>query len=218
MPAVSEKQLVHLAGLNSLPQTRANGFRKGCIPYNKGTKVMLDRECEFCSKPFQIAQSALSRIAHRSGHFCSRKCMYASRVKNSLREKIRPLYEQGKAYKEIGSELNLNPQTIGSQVYRMKIADRYGDGIFSTASKKGIRAILRDDYGIENCELCGYERTIEIAHVLEQKNGGDYLLDNCLLLCPNCHHLFDHKLLDQSEIDKLKKITRLNGNLARRLG
>jgi len=217
MPAVSERRLEHLKKLNALPQTRANGFQKGSKPWNYGTKVMTTLNCQLCGKEFQISQSQLKRETHHSGRFCSKKCFYAFKVKHSLREQIRPLYENGKTYKEIGQELNLPPFTVGSQVYRMKIKDRYGDGINSFTSKKRLRHLLKEYHQVDGCELCGYSRTIEIAHIVETKNGGGHFMDNCIVLCPNCHHLFDHNMLNEDEKKGLRKIARLNGNLERRL-
>ena len=223
----SEKQRIHLEKLNGLPKSAEEissliatsvptRFHKGMTPWNKGTKVMVTLNCQFCEAEFQLPQAQLKRQERGAGRYCSKSCFYDAKKKYSLREKIRPLYESGKTYKEIGAILNLNPFTIGSQVYRMKIADRYGNGINSPGSKKRVRHLLKDYHGIESCELCGYGRTTDVAHVVEVKNGGGHFIDNCLLLCPNCHHLFDHKLLNSIEIEKLKGIARLNGNLARR--
>lgn len=213
----SEKQITHLKRLNSLPQARANGFKKGHKPWNSGTAVMVERQCGFCDTTFEVRESSLKREAHHPGLFCSKSCFYSHKRKFGIQAQIKELYEQGKTYQEIGNILNRHPAMIGSQVYRMKIADRYGDGRNHPASKKRIRHLLKEYHGIDGCELCGYSRTTELSHVIETKNGGGLFLDNCILLCPNCHHLFDYKLLNPSEIKKLKRITRLNGNLARRL-
>ena len=191
-------------------------FQKGMTPWNKGTKVMVTRSCQFCEKEFQVYQAYLKRVGHGGGRFCSKSCFYNHKRKFGIQAQIKELYEQGKTYKEIGEIMGRHPAMIGSQVYRMKIADRFGDGRNHPASKKRIRHLLKDYHGIESCELCGYSRTTDVSHVIETKKGGGLFLDNCLLLCPNCHHLFDHKLLNSSEMKTLKRITRLNGNLARR--
>ena len=217
MPSVSPKQTMHLERLNKLPQVKARRFQKGQKPWNAGTKVILDRHCEFCGKQFQIPLAQLNREAHHSGRFCSKECMYNFRKKYGIRAQIKELYERGKTYNEIGQILNKSPSGVAGQVYRMKIADRFGDGIYSTASKGRVRTLLKEQYNIEECELCGYDRTTEIAHTIEKKNGGHYLLGNCILLCPNCHHLFDHNGLTQDEKDKLLAINRLNGKLKERL-
>lgn len=210
---LSEKQEAHLKRLEELPQVRRARFQRGHKPWNYGTEVIVSRKCQFCGKSFLIRETQLKRDR---GIYCSQICFYNSRKKYGVRAQIKTLYEQGKTYKEIGQILGKDPANIAGQIYRMGIANRFGDGIFSKASRDKIKTLLAKQ-GITNCELCGYQRVIEVAHITERKNGGKYLLDNSILLCPNCHHLFDHKLLTWQEKAKIKKISRLNGNLARRL-
>lgn len=214
---LSEKKKAHLERLRNLPQVKAGRFQKGRKPWNYGTKVMLDRDCEFCGGHFQIAQSQLSRIAHRSGRFCSKECFYKAKRKYGRTSQAQKLYEEGKTYKEIASEMGILPATVASIIYRAKIADRYGDGIFNSATRQRVKQLLRDKYGIRECELCGYNRATDLAHIIEKKNGGEYLLSNCLLLCPNCHHLFDYNMLTDIEKNKLRRIARLSSNLQGRL-
>ena len=216
MPATSEAQIAHLAKLNSLPQTRIRGFYKGHTPWNKGIKIILNRQCQFCGAAFQIAQSQINREAHRSGTYCSLQCFYNAKKKFGRQAQAKQLYDAGKSYKEIAENMGIMPSTVAGIIYRMKIADRYGDGIFMSSTRNRMRRLLADD-GIVGCELCDYSRTTDVAHIIERKNGGTYLKDNCIVLCPNCHHLFDYNMLTETEKDKLRKISRLNGNLERRL-
>ena len=90
-------------------------------------------------------------------------------------------------------------------------------GKLNASTRDSLRHILKEQYGVDSCELCGYIRITEVAHIIEKRNGGKYLANNCLLLCPNHHHLFDHSLLKLEEIKKLQAIDRLNGNLQGRL-
>jgi len=191
-------------------------YSKEHIPWNKGNKVLVERICEFCGGTFQISQAQAKRMEHHTGRFCSKECFYAFKVNHSLREQIKPLYQRGKTVREIGAELKISPFTVSSQISRMKIKDRFGDGVYSSVSRRGLKHLLVKQ-GIVSCELCDYQRTTEIAHIIERKNGGEFLFNNCILLCPNCHYLFDNNLLTESEKNKLKHIARLNGNLARRL-
>ena len=213
----SEKQAIHLARINNLPQAKVGRFQKGNRPWNAGTKVMGNCVCGFCGNQFQIPLAQLRREAHHSGRFCSKECFYNARKKYGVRAQILELHKQGKTHNEIGERLNKNPSTVAGYLYRLGIMKKYSDGIYSKASRGRIRTLLGEQYGIEGCELCGYNRTTEIAHIIEKKNGGYYLLDNCILLCPNCHHLFDHNGLTQDEKDKLLGINRLNGRLKERL-
>lgn len=217
MPATSEAQLQHLARVNALPRTRANRFRKDQRPWNYGTKMMVDRTCECCGSVFQIAAAQAKRMAHHTGRFCSKRCFYEAKKNLSLRSQIQPLYKEGKTLRQIADILGINRNAVSGQISRMKIADRFGDGIYSKVSSQRARRFLKDYFGVQGCELCGYTRFVELAHVTERKNGGQSTLDNCLLLCPSCHRLFDYNMLADEEKAKLLAIARLNGNLARRL-
>jgi len=190
-------------------------FVKGQKPWNFGTEVIAERTCQFCGKHFTIPERALKRDR---GIFCSKDCFFKAKIKYGKRDQIVALYQQGKTYKEIGEELGIVPATVGGQIYRMKLADRYGDGVIApTGHKNSLINILKEQYGVEQCELCGYSRAVEIAHIIEKRNGGNYIVTNCILLCPNCHYLFDSNKLTDIEKGKLTEISRLNGNLKGRL-
>lgn len=191
-------------------------FAKGQKPWNSGTGVIVDCICQFCGKHFDILQSQLQGKVLR-GKYCSKKCFYDAKKKFGRREQIKILYEQGKTYGEMAAILGIPQNTVSSMVYYLKLNNRYGDAVTSKRAMPTIKHILKEDYGIDYCELCGYGRVAELAHIIERKNGGEYLLDNCLLLCPNCHHLFDYNMLIDSEKQKLLSIPRLNGELKGRL-
>ena len=191
-------------------------FVKGQKPWNLGTGVIADCTCQFCGKHFQLPEREVKR---GRGQYCSKDCFYKAKIKYGKRDQIVALYQQGETYKEIGEELGIMPATVGGQIYRMKLADRYGDGVIThTGSKNALQNILKKHYGIEECELCGYGRAVEIAHITEKRNGGRFVVSNCILLCPNCHYLFDRNMLTSPERHKLLSINRLNGNLKGRLG
>jgi len=213
---LSEKRKAHLEKVLASPNFQAKRFQKGHEPWNKGTKIWVDRLCQFCGKEFKIAQSTLNRKAHRSGTYCSKDCFYNAKKKFGKQAQARQLYNEGKTFKEIGEIMGILPSTASGIIYRLKINSRFGDGIFQSSTRDRMRHLLAED-SIITCELCGYSRATEVAHITEKKNGGRYLKSNCILLCPNCHHLFDHRLLNIEEKQKLLSIARLNGNLARRL-
>jgi len=205
---LSQRQAKHLKRINDLPQVKVGRFQKGINTYT-------ERICQFCGRSFTVLTSQLKR---GRGTYCSKNCFFRAKIKYGNRDQIVALYQQGKTYKEIGEELGIVPATVGGQIYRMKLADRYGDGVTAPAGHKdGLKNILKKHYGIEQCELCGYSRAVEIAHIIEKRNGGHFIVSNCILLCPNCHYLFDCQMLTDTEKGKLLKINRLNGSLKGRL-
>lgn len=72
----------------------------------------------------------------------------------------------------------------------------------------------KQTYG-EKCELCSYDLTIDVHHIIEKKNGGTDDLDNLCILCPNCHALVHRGVLSNMNtrndiptlILELKKLT-----------
>lgn len=190
-------------------------FAIGQKPWNKGTAQMDECICKMCDKHFSMLRSQVIRDGR--GKFCSKKCFYDAKKKFSRRVQVEALYEQGKTYREMAAILGIPQNTVSSMVYYLKLNNRYGDAVTSKRAMPTIKNILKEDYGVDSCELCGYSRVIEMAHIVERKNGGEYLINNCLLLCPNCHHLFDYNMLAGTEKHKLLSIDRLNGNLKGRL-
>lgn len=59
-------------------------------------------------------------------------------------------------------------------------------------SKKELRRQLIERDG-ECCYLCGSKTRLDIHHIIFKRNGGKYTLENCVLLCWECHHVKLHK-------------------------
>lgn len=59
-------------------------------------------------------------------------------------------------------------------------------------SKKELRKqlIARDG---NCCFLCGSTSRLDIHHIVFKRDGGKYTLNNCVLLCWDCHHVKLHK-------------------------
>jgi len=61
------------------------------------------------------------------------------------------------------------------------------------------------------CEICGFDRYVEKAHIIPRCLGGGRSKSNTVILCPNHHRLLDLGRLTSDEIifieDKLIKLT-----------
>lgn len=55
------------------------------------------------------------------------------------------------------------------------------------------------------CIICGFNRFVEIAHIIPAIKGGGYDAVNILYLCPNHHRLFDENLLFDEEFQLIKE-------------
>jgi predicted restriction endonuclease len=51
---------------------------------------------------------------------------------------------------------------------------------------KELRGIYRS-----KCQVCGFDKSTEIAHIMPRQANGLTVLENLLLVCPNHHRLFD---------------------------
>jgi hypothetical protein len=53
------------------------------------------------------------------------------------------------------------------------------------------------------CEICGFNRAVELAHVIPARLGAEAKDENLLILCPNHHTLFDRDQLTWFELSKI---------------
>ena len=67
--------------------------------------------------------------------------------------------------------------------------------------------ILRE-LGITACEICDFDQALDFCHIVPQKDGGPTVSENCLVLCPNHHRLYDKNLLSTDEKNKVKSKVR----------
>ena len=56
------------------------------------------------------------------------------------------------------------------------------------------------------CQICGFDRYVEVCHLIPKRIGGGHSGDNILLLCPNHHKILDYGLLNREEIAYLEKM------------
>ena len=90
---------------------------------------------------------------------------------------------------------------------------RFRDRHVSRSGRKGLGPSARVRYG-NVCYLCGWDRgTCQAAHIVPHHRGGADHIDNVILLCPNCHWLFDHGGLTPEESARLPQqhLQRIHG-------
>lgn len=54
------------------------------------------------------------------------------------------------------------------------------------------------------CQICNFDRYVEVCHLVPKRIGGGHSDDNILLLCPNHHSLLDCGLLNREELAKIE--------------
>lgn len=74
------------------------------------------------------------------------------------------------------------------------------DSGFNYEVPNGRTPLLESD---GRCEICGFDRFVELCHIVPARFGGPAVSSNILKLCPNHHRLFDRNLLSSDEILKV---------------
>ncbi len=189
MPAKTEKVRAHLEKLNSLPQVVATRFQKGRTAHNRVPRVIVN--CFLCGREVEKRQWDVDRSERL---YCSPECRRLGRP-SPVTDRAVKLYDSGMSLRDISVAMGHTMGTTASLIYKAKNGIRNGLGKTATKSKLP-----------KYCELCGYDRIVEVAHITPVRKGGKYSFDNCLALCPNCHHLFDHGKLTETEQATLENI------------
>lgn len=60
-----------------------------------------------------------------------------------------------------------------------------------------------------SCCICGFDRAVDLAHIVPRRDGGKVEKDNIYILCPNHHRVFDRGLLTTDEKTRLKSVSAL---------
>jgi hypothetical protein len=173
-------------------------FKTGNIPHNK--KPRYDLICKNCNNIFKVFKYELE-----NRKTCSKKCTDDLKRKDYTRDtKATTAYNlalQGKTIAEISQITGFPKGSISSYLNKLNFR-RFANGGQSYSSIKK-KLLNRNDY--KSCCICGFNRIIEVAHIIPASKGGDLTYQNTLPLCPNHHHLFDNKKLTTEEELEIKK-------------
>jgi hypothetical protein len=91
--------------------------------------------------------------------------------------------------REIAEKYNCAYTTVNARMRKYKIkTDR---GRYSKGNSEDYwRKYMNKKY--KKCKVCGWcEDVCDVAHKESRKRGGKYKEENLILLCPNCHRLYD---------------------------
>lgn len=56
-------------------------------------------------------------------------------------------------------------------------------------------------YG-NHCEICTYNLTVDVHHIIEKRKGGSHELENLCVICPNCHALIHRAIFQHSFVSR----------------
>lgn len=166
-------------------------IKKGSTPSNKKEKVSFI--CPVCGKQFfrKQCQANFSKT-------CSRECANKSHQKPEAHyRKVMELYKTGKTRKEISQELGLTANQVSFAINKYEYRRPNGTTVASIR-----RRFLKG----KSCVICGFNRAVEMAHIIPARDGGTYEEENLMPLCPNHHYLFDNNKLTSEEYETLSRL------------
>lgn len=164
---------------------------------------MPTKSCLTCGDEFSIVQSRVDEAK-----FCSRDCYHAGQKEGLTEHSDRRVdYVEiectgcGKKVEKPPSRANRSERQFCSQQCYLDWSSSH------QKDQHGRRQRLREKED-KSCEVCGFERFIELSHIVASEDGGTYHKNNILFLCPNHHRLFDHGGIEEDELlevqDKLR--------------
>lgn len=136
------------------------------------------------------------------------------RQESPIKEAIE-LSNRGVTYTELADRYDVS---YGVIMRRMKDAGHVSPKNKQTkypqfAHIQGPKRRVLNALGIAECQICGEHRAVDYCHIVPASEGGPVSEDNCLVLCPTHHRLFDRDLLISCEKKEIVKIV----NRAQRL-
>jgi len=164
---------------------------------------MTTKVCLYCEEEFDVIPSRKD-----DSKFCSREC-YHSGQKAGLTDHS----ERRVEYVELtctgcGDKIEKLPSRANKSERQFCDQDCYLDWNSSHQEKQtGRRARLREKEDA-SCEICGFDRFIELCHIVPSSDGGTYHRNNICMLCPNHHRLLDHGGITSEEISKIEEKVR----------
>ncbi len=182
--------------------------------HRASSKPKPTKECEWCEKEYPKRQHGK---LWENQKFCSIQCRNA--YANTIPRKREPRKTKlcARCEKEFPKPYGIGATGWEKRKYCSKTCDAPLSGILQKRGygPKEVRIqtrtrdkLLKLGYYRPCCEICGWFRAIELAHIVEAHKGGPMLWWNVLTLCPNHHVLFDKGLLTDEEEkgieDKLK--------------
>ena len=150
--------------------------------------------CDYCGKEINVNKYSQK---HRKNHFCSRECFTAYKKVNKATccNEIRTCLNCGKSF-NIGKNYKgkFCSKTCNIEYKNKKTDEKIEKRI--KVSSRVLKAYLLRHYSKCMNPNCKWDWSNETDLILELHHiDGNYknnTLDNCLLLCPNCHSLTDN--------------------------
>lgn len=130
---------------------------------------------------------------------------YKPKVSSIPIQSVKELIESGFTMEDISRKLNIPKTSLWRHCRKNGFNPReYYVKLYAPRSSEGRKARIKKELD-DKCAICGFERALDIAHIVPAANNGPLDSWNCLQLCPNHHRLFDNNALTEDEFSKIEK-------------
>lgn len=155
-------------------------------------------QCKYCNKstpnPSFCSKSCAASFNNKAypKKKLTRQCVECTNIVKSYR------HTRCQAHWQAHKETKWENKTIGEYRNRLSIVGKHKSwrhAHIRLAAKKYLREAAK-----KACEVCGYDKHVEVAHIVPIYSFPDNALirevnhkNNLKLLCPNCHWEFDNR-------------------------
>ena len=118
-----------------------------------------------------------------------------------IEEFVPAMYADGYLISSISEKTGVSKSVIANTLWSRGLTDRRvksGD-VYSYLGQEARWHLPK------RCQLCGYDRCTDMAHIVPRAAGGTNKPSNILILCKNCHFMYDHTGLTYFEQLHLKE-------------
>lgn len=180
--------------------------------------------CDYCSEKFTAYKSMQKNNKH---HFCCKKCSenYSKireynvtdqqKIKISIKNTsfnikkeflIENYINSDNSIKDVALMVGCSEITIRKWLRKYNLEskpayiylpnyNKYKE--FSIEEELKKPSLYAKKYYGEKCLICGYDKSVDVHHILPQKVGGKSIIKNLIVLCPNHHREAHIGLLSQ---------------------
>lgn len=160
--------------------------------------------CKTCGDKFSVIKSR-----EDDAKFCSRECYHKGQKQGITSHPDRYVEYINLSCTGCGDEIEKPPSRANRSERQFCNQSCYLDWNKSHQQDQTGRRKRKREKKSATCEICGWDRFIEMSHIVPSRDGGTYHKHNILFLCPNHHRLLDHGGLELSEFSEIEEKLRM---------
>jgi hypothetical protein len=160
---------------------------------------MPSKNCLTCGDEFSVVPSRADKAK-----FCSQNCYHEGQKQGKTSHPDRYVEYEELECTECSKTVEKPPSRANRSDRQFCDEECYINWSSSHQKKESGRRQRMREKENASCEICGFDRFIEMSHIVASENGGTYHKNNIAMLCPNHHRLLDHGKIKLEEIEKIE--------------